>query len=166
MCEVRKKVDWAISVLPQLVGGENEISSTMSNVKLMKLFYLFCIEYCGITNGEDEFIYTFSFTAMDKGPVEETIYSNITYIRNQIANHLSPNSDILKNPDIQKAIHNLRKFAQWTTEQLVDFTHNVLAEWAKTPLYSKMKLEKSDYMNEFHILQKYLETESMQLKYL
>jgi len=157
-----QKIPLAGYIFQQMVP-EEEFDS-IENTRLMKYLYLVSFTYLLEANHFDNFTNTpfrdFEYTAYRNGPVEDDIYSYMPDIRAAIRANFDF-SRVLKITPAQKAFLNsaIKKvqdtFASKGTSWLVDFTHSMLSEWARTPLFKVMTFSSGGYKTECRALKDY-----------
>jgi len=119
------------------------------SVKLMKLIYLFFIEYCVEVNATDKVPDVFRdyvFLAYQYGPVEKSIYFNLPVVKEWVISCSDPTSwsafGGVDSGVLDKVATRVRnRYVRMTTDEIVDFTHYHLCEWRKTQPYAQMEFK-------------------------
>ena len=143
----------------------------IENTRLMKYLYLVNLTYLLQNDYLDTPAKTpfkdFKYTAYRNGPVEEYIYSYIQDIRSAILlGEITPSISAEVKPRLDAAIQKVKDvFSKKETSWLVDFTHYMLTEWARTPLFEEMTFSSGGYRTECRALQEYYYYEAGQDKH-
>ena len=161
---VKTKIDRAVELFSSL-GIYGEILQDYSKTKLMKLIYLFFIEYIDATRIyntiPDEFK-GYTFYAWEHGPVEKSIYDNIYVVILRLLRISAPVQEPSWDSYPEGAKENLTKafnrvkscYLPMSPQEIVDFTHEVLDEWKRTPILQKMEF-KNGFATECDLASRY-----------
>lgn len=159
---VGEKILIAGYIFQKFVSTDN--LDKIENTRLMKLLYLVNFTYM-IQNGcYDSLARTpfdgFKYMAWENGPVEESVYSYMQDIRSALKHGFQFDKVTREFNAMKPALDNAIKqvdetFGKRDTRWLVDFTHCMLTEWERTPLFEQMTFSSGGYRTECRALESY-----------